>query len=172
MILVDECEMDPYDLYRMAMEEGGQYKAMVALFMKAVQRVCHFLARCERLAHLDLDLVDGARAHELLAAVGAAVGGRLRSLSLSHAHLAQERGAAALAMRKVMECSPCLGVLKLRLCKPSWSMETSTATVLFREFLGAVPALAPQWPALREVWVQSHLSANSTHKATWLRPRA
>lgn len=150
------------------LEEGDVDAAWLA-------RLCRWLGRCTRLAHLGLSVSRGAPAEQLLSAVGAAAGGRLRSLTLDNAVLPPTRGAAAAALLLLPDCYPLLEVLELKLCLDP-GMEAVEAEALSRELLLSVPGLAPRCPALREVWVDPtasrHAATRGIQKAVWLRPGA
>ena len=115
-------------------------------------RVCGWLAPCKRLMHLELK-VGGTTmpALELLAAVGAAVGGRLLTSTLYNVELLPTRDAAARALYTLVACYPHLEVLTLW---EDWKMEESAAEALARELLAAAPVVAPFCPALRKVRVK------------------
>ena len=120
-------------------------------------RVFGWLAHCERLSHLVLQISTKTRmsALELLARAGAVVGARLRSLTLNFAQPPRTAAAVAKAMQILGACYPHLEVLELGL--PFHLMiNAGAAKLLSRQFLLAVPALAPQCAALREVRVDSN----------------
>ena len=82
--------------------------------------LCAFgrVAHCKRLAHLGLTVLvwDETPVHELLAAVGAVVGGRRRSLALHNVvALPFTADDVEKAMRTRAACNPHLEVLTLRL---------------------------------------------------------
>ena len=96
--------------------------------------------------------------HNLLAAVGPAVGGRLRSLTLRHAQLPRTADSAAGAMQTLGARYPHLEVLSLRV---PFRMDASAAKALSRMLLQAVPALPPLCPALLEVRVDVRADCNA-----------
>ena len=121
----------------------------------ALQVPCVFgwLAHCKRLSHLVLRVRACMSTHDLLAAVGAAAGGRLLSLTLDDVELPQTRDAAARAMQALVACYPRLEVLTLW---PEIVYQDSAAQALSRELLLAVPAVAPLCPALGKVRVKQN----------------
>ena len=114
-------------------------------------RVFGWVAHCEWLSHLVLKVAPHTHvaAQDLLAAVGAAAGGLLKSLTLRGAQLPPTRESATRAMQTLVGC-PHLEVLWL--WTPGY-MEASAAEARARELLLVAPALAPRCPALREVRV-------------------
>ena len=138
---------------------------------------CGLLVRLERLSHLRLELADPSKehampAHELLAAVGAALGSRLRSLTLGVAQMPRGREDAERTLYILPAFYPLLEVLTLQLHQPK-NMEASAAEALSGELLPAAGVVATLCPALREVRVEVPLLWRSSfQKATWLRPRA
>ena len=136
-----------------------------------VLRVRRWLHHCHRLSHLELSVLRSVSARKLLAAVAAAVGGRLRTLTLCDVQLPPTRDAAARDMCMLVGRYPCLEVLTLRLCAP-YKMEGSTANALSRGYLLAAPAVAALCPVLREVLITWEQASRGYHAATWLRVRA
>lgn len=133
-------------------EEGGGGLAELS----GVQCACDCLRNCKGLTHLafavgGLDSGPGTL-RELLAAVGAAVGGQLRSLTLAGAEVPPQ-GAAAEALRALARCFPRLEVLALQLRRPE--ADARSAEAVSHDVLAPVPALARRCPALQEVWVEA-----------------
>lgn len=147
------------------LEGAGRYSAMVLW-------VCERLGHCTRLEHLDLD-VNGAPlpVSELLAAVGAAAGRQLTSLTLQGALLPRTRAEAERSLHQLVGCYPQLEVLKLQLSAPR-DMAIDARKVRPQELLLPVPGLVAVCPALREVQVGPKLYGPKTgiQAATWLRP--
>lgn len=132
-----------------------------------VLRVCAWLGHCKSLLHLNLTVPGIPPANEMLAAVGAAVGSRLRTLTIYNVQLfAQNREAAATTLYTLVVCFPQFEVLTLHLFAPD-GMVASTAEAVARELLLAAPAVAPLCPALGEV--KLHYCADGLQTATWLR---
>lgn len=112
-------------------------------------------------------------AHEALAAVGAAVGGRLRYLSLDGALVPPTRPAAAGALHTLVACYPNLEELELVLRTPA-GMKHGKADALTREVLRPAPTLAPLCPRLQSARVErgpySWREPDSVTKAEWRWP--
>ena len=121
--------------------------------MSQVLLVCGCLTHCRCLWHLGLTVPSEELLHapELLAAVGAAIGGRLQSLSLCYPQLPPARDAAARVMHTVVACFPRMEELSLQMCL--WEATSGAKALLLRELLRALPTLAPLCPALRQVRV-------------------
>ena len=140
---------------------GGKELEGDDLTITQTLRVCACLASCQRLAHLDLTAAPDVSSLQLLAAVGAAVGDRLRYLNFTYTSLPPTPGAAVRALHTLVACYPHLEVLSLGM---PFEMEASAAIALSRELLQAVPELAaPLCPALRKVRVDNNTARLQRH---------
>ena len=137
---------------------------------------CGLLGQCGPLEHLALSGCGDAPIQVVLAAVGEAVGDRLRSLTLCgicpvRTQVAMPgaphmQAAAAGALLALAACYPHLEVLTLRFAADTNSK--GIAEKLSWELLLPVPSLVRHCPALREVRAET----GCTPPATWLRPGA
>lgn len=140
-------------------------------FTARVQRACKWLRDCTRLTNLELNTFDPIPLHELLAAVGAAVGGQLRILTLDGPEVPTQVTAAEALHTLAAQRFPRLELLALQLRRPD-SADPRSAEAVSQDLLAPLPALAPLLPALQEVRVQAskmYGSVGSIQEAAWLR---
>lgn len=158
---------------------GGDEAEGRAATTSWVPLACAWLRRCARLTHLSLTAVDvGTKpVHEMLDAVGAAVGGQLLHLTIGGAELPPTRAAAAGVLRTLATRYPRLRALTLHMFPPD-GMEESAAEARAREVLLPMSELAALCPALREVCVRHSpspwfpTSQETSKQIAWVRPKA
>lgn len=153
--------------------DGREEAESEALCASQVLRACGWLRGCERLEHLELGVNDPFPVHTVLAAIGAAIGGQLRSLTIVAAEVPRTRAAAAKALYTLAASFPRLEELALQLCVPD-DMDAHAGEMHAAELLAPAPALAPLCPLLRSVRVEPspHVTMRRITEAVWLRPGA
>lgn len=97
---------------------AGEGMAESAFKRMQLLKACGWLSHWEQVAELELCAYRAPPTHEALAAVGVALGSRLRSLTLTHTLVPPTQAAAAGALHALATCYAQLEVLTLRLCAP------------------------------------------------------
>lgn len=115
-----------------------------------VLRLCEWLGHCTKLQDLYLSDAAGAPAHEVLAALGAALGGRLHALTLACTTMPARLGAAGRTLYTLAALFPRLRELTLELDRPE-GMKPEAMPIYARVLLGTACELPPLCPLLEKV---------------------